>query len=221
MSDAPDFTGLRHAIQKVKKASVKLDHRKVHAEHRLKHVLEKLSHHHRHGVTAKQYACSRRKFAKARTWVKKVFGVVEEKEEKRESKVEFPRKWPKGAKVTPRIGRLPAWAEEQEEKKREGRHGKHHGEHKHHEHHGHGGHGRGGLRRLVKAVKEVQAVNKKLSAFERGFISEGGIPDREWYRHLGVAPGKWLVSLLFLDALVCRPNHVMLRRDTELLLCQL
>jgi N-acetylated-alpha-linked acidic dipeptidase len=24
------------------------------------------------------------------------------------------------------------------------------------------------------------------------FISEDGIKDREWYRHLGVAPGRWL-----------------------------
>lgn len=124
--------------------------------------------------------------------MKKVFGVIE-KEEKRETKAEFPRKWPKGARVTPRIGRLPAWAEEQDEKKKE-THGHHHGEHKHHEHQGHGGHGCGGLRRLMRAVKEVQDVNKKLSSFERGFISESGIPDREWYRHLGVAPGKWLVS---------------------------
>lgn len=39
-------------------------------------------------------------------------------------------------------------------------------------------------------------VNKKLIAFERGFISEDGIKDREWYRHLGVAPGKWLGHLV-------------------------
>jgi N-acetylated-alpha-linked acidic dipeptidase len=35
-------------------------------------------------------------------------------------------------------------------------------------------------------------VNRKLISFERGFIDEGGIKDREWYRHLAVAPGKWL-----------------------------
>ena len=45
---------------------------------------------------------------------------------------------------------------------------------------------------MVKAAKRVQAANAKLVAFERGFISEEGIKDREWYRHLGVAPGKWL-----------------------------
>ncbi|KAG9317382.1 hypothetical protein JVU11DRAFT_1581 [Chiua virens] len=47
-------------------------------------------------------------------------------------------------------------------------------------------------RRLLKAIKRVQAVNHKLVAFERGFISKEGIKDREWYKHLGVAPGKWL-----------------------------
>lgn len=40
----------------------------------------------------------------------------------------------------------------------------------------------------------MQDVNQKLVAFERGFISESGIAHREWYRHLVVAPGKWLVS---------------------------
>ncbi|KAF9269786.1 Zn-dependent exopeptidase [Marasmius fiardii PR-910] len=46
--------------------------------------------------------------------------------------------------------------------------------------------------RLIHAVKRVRAVNQKLIAFERGFISEAGLPGREWYRHLGVAPGLWL-----------------------------
>ncbi|KAH7911572.1 hypothetical protein BJ138DRAFT_1006369 [Hygrophoropsis aurantiaca] len=47
-------------------------------------------------------------------------------------------------------------------------------------------------RRLIKAIKRVQAVNYKLAKFERGFISQEGIKDREWYKHLAVAPGKWL-----------------------------
>jgi N-acetylated-alpha-linked acidic dipeptidase len=45
---------------------------------------------------------------------------------------------------------------------------------------------------FIRAAKRVVAANRKLIAFERGFISEEGIKDREWYRHLGVAPGKWL-----------------------------
>jgi N-acetylated-alpha-linked acidic dipeptidase len=45
---------------------------------------------------------------------------------------------------------------------------------------------------VFKAWKRVRSVNQKLRAFEQGLLSEEGIPDREWYRHLGVAPGKWL-----------------------------
>jgi len=48
------------------------------------------------------------------------------------------------------------------------------------------------LCKLIRAAKRLVAANKKLIMFERGFISEDGIKDREWYRHLGVAPGKWL-----------------------------
>ncbi|KAG2156266.1 hypothetical protein DEU56DRAFT_766277 [Suillus clintonianus] len=46
-------------------------------------------------------------------------------------------------------------------------------------------------RHLLEAIERVQAVNKILIAFERSFISKDGIKDREWYKHLGVAPGKW------------------------------
>lgn len=47
-------------------------------------------------------------------------------------------------------------------------------------------------KKLHEAVKRVHVANKKLAAFEKGLISEDGIKDREWYKHLGVAPGKWL-----------------------------
>ncbi|PPQ77354.1 hypothetical protein CVT25_010936 [Psilocybe cyanescens] len=48
------------------------------------------------------------------------------------------------------------------------------------------------LKRLRKLVRRIQTVNTKARTFERGFISEDGIKDREWYKHLAVAPGKWL-----------------------------
>ncbi|KAJ7653468.1 Zn-dependent exopeptidase [Mycena rosella] len=48
------------------------------------------------------------------------------------------------------------------------------------------------LARLKKAVRRIRAVNQKLVGFEKGFISKDGIPDREWYKHLAIAPGKWL-----------------------------
>ena len=54
------------------------------------------------------------------------------------------------------------------------------------------------IKKIMKAARRVQAVNKKLVAFERGFISEEGIKDREWFKHLGVAPGKWLGASSFL-----------------------
>lgn len=52
------------------------------------------------------------------------------------------------------------------------------------------------VRKLMKAAKRVRNANHKLAAFERGFISEGGIKDRVWYKHLGVAPGLWLGEFL-------------------------
>lgn len=47
------------------------------------------------------------------------------------------------------------------------------------------------IRDVMKAAQVVLAINAKLSSFERGFISEEGIKEREWYRNLIVAPGKW------------------------------
>ncbi|KAL0564093.1 Vacuolar protein sorting-associated protein 70, partial [Marasmius crinis-equi] len=45
---------------------------------------------------------------------------------------------------------------------------------------------------FLKAAKRLVRANRKIITFERGFLEEGGIKDREWYRHLGVAPDKWL-----------------------------
>jgi len=63
----------------------------------------------------------------------------------------------------------------------------------HHPHHGHGL----PLRKLRKLIRRIRTVNKKVSTFERGFISEEGIKDREWYKHLAVAPGMWLGQSAF------------------------
>lgn len=46
--------------------------------------------------------------------------------------------------------------------------------------------------RLLRVLKRAKAINRKLIAFERAFISKDGIKGREWFKHLGVAPGKWL-----------------------------
>ena len=50
--------------------------------------------------------------------------------------------------------------------------------------------------KLNAIARRIQTVNNRLIAFERGFISKDGIKDREWFRHLGVAPGKWLGKYL-------------------------
>ena len=51
---------------------------------------------------------------------------------------------------------------------------------------------KGRLCDLIKAAIRVKKVNQKLTMFERGFISEEGVKDREWFKHLGVAPGRYL-----------------------------
>ncbi|EIW82299.1 hypothetical protein CONPUDRAFT_164921 [Coniophora puteana RWD-64-598 SS2] len=52
--------------------------------------------------------------------------------------------------------------------------------------------GKGPLHDLIQAAKRVRKVNAKLAKFEQGFISEDGIRSRNWYKHLGVAPGRYL-----------------------------
>ncbi|EST04820.1 Protease-associated domain, PA [Kalmanozyma brasiliensis GHG001] len=59
---------------------------------------------------------------------------------------------------------------------------------KHQKHGKHGKHGK----EIWKALREVRATNKKLQTFEQGLISEEGLKGREWYKHLGTAPGRWL-----------------------------
>ncbi|KIK63268.1 hypothetical protein GYMLUDRAFT_222344 [Collybiopsis luxurians FD-317 M1] len=48
------------------------------------------------------------------------------------------------------------------------------------------------IHKLAKTVKRIRRVNQKLVAFERGFISEDGLSGREWYKHVGVSPGRYL-----------------------------
>ncbi|GAA5910552.1 hypothetical protein JCM8208_007640 [Rhodotorula glutinis] len=44
-----------------------------------------------------------------------------------------------------------------------------------------------------KAAHGLRKVNAALRGFEAGFLGdEKGLQGREWYRHLGVAPGRWL-----------------------------
>ena len=62
---------------------------------------------------------------------------------------------------------------------------------KHGRHHDH--HGKDKLEKQIwKVLLEVRKLNKKLQTFEQGMISNQGLKGREWYKHLGTAPGRWL-----------------------------
>ncbi|GAA5854899.1 hypothetical protein JCM9279_000191 [Rhodotorula babjevae] len=51
----------------------------------------------------------------------------------------------------------------------------------------------GDKRSAHKAAHSLRKVNAALRGFERGFLGdEEGLQGRTWYRHLGVAPGRWL-----------------------------
>jgi len=189
-----NFLGLRDSLTKLREASVRLDKEKAHAHWHLRKALWKL--HHRRAIHNKL----RRVFCKLR----RLFG--KECHRKHRDGHKHKHKHRHGhrhedevtpfvsaqlvrggdhAEFKPRIGRLPMWIKEQEEQT-------HGGSHHYHGHKPGSGHCRRGRGEVIRAAKHIRDINKRLSKFEQGFISEGGIKDREWYRHLGVAPGKWL-----------------------------
>ena len=97
--------------------------------------------------------------------------------------------------MQPRIGRAPAWAREQQDKDKHDdvvedfKHKHKNKKHKHKKRHW--GERRKLLKRLYRAAARVRCANAKLIGFERGLTIEDGLKGREWYKHLGVAPGKW------------------------------
>ncbi|KAJ7778391.1 hypothetical protein B0H16DRAFT_1711897 [Mycena metata] len=165
LETAMDFSALRHTINELTAASIELDVEKVAAEKEFTKLLGQLPKFpRRHG--------RRRGFTVHLVhFIKRVFGVA-------------PRNWHRGGMHIPA-----AWEEyldaqffterkdtDEEEGTVETPH----------------------LPRVppifkfIRAAKRVTKVNKKLAAFERGFLSEEGIKGREWYRHMVVAPGRWL-----------------------------
>jgi len=166
-----DFSSLKESIANLQAASADLDEEKEKAEHELKCLLKKWQ----------KKRSIHHKLKKALCKLKKALGKKchDHKKERKDTILRLARGG-KFVEFRPRVGRLPGWMKEQADRKEN-------------EGHGNSDHPRHfPSRKFVRAVKRVQAVNKKLSTFERGFISEGGIKDREWFRHLGVAPGKWL-----------------------------
>lgn len=161
--DSPDFSGLRDTIRKLQIASSDLDSEKSKAEKDFKKFLKKLRHLH-HGKCLRRSGNLRR----VADWIKGVFGVPPPTDHELKQLGMRANAWQEYLDPAVSIDEVDA------------------------EEHGHPHRLPFPVRRLIKAAKRVSSVNKKLIAFERGFISEGGIKDREWYKHLGVAPGKWL-----------------------------
>ncbi|PWN53362.1 Zn-dependent exopeptidase [Violaceomyces palustris] len=55
-----------------------------------------------------------------------------------------------------------------------------------------GHYGKDPRQKIRKLLVKVRQVNKVLREFEQGFIDKKGLVGREWYKHIGVAPGRWL-----------------------------
>ena len=169
---------MHHSIKSLKKASLALDKEKEDAEKHLRKIIKEI-------VRRK---IIRRKVDQALCRIKKIFGKKchgHENHHHNEHRAAFTDVLAEhGFEHEPRVGRAPVWV-------REHRDGHAHGGAKcQMKKHGH--HKKKSFKKLRKAVKRVRKANEKLVAFERGFISKDGIKDREWYKHLAVAPGKWL-----------------------------
>ena len=198
-----NFAPLRAAIRSLQFASLKLDAEKFAAERVLEHQLSKWRKDHPRELRRKD-GCMKRFIHHLKslfTW------------KSHDDPVSM--STPANGRPQPSIDRTPAWIKERPEKT--GTDGKNHGsDHEVNVKSGiwphlplpkrpHWPHRkpRGLPPKLIKAAKAVRKINKKLASFESGFIHEGGIKDREWYRHLGVAPGKWLGrTLLSIDVWV-------------------
>ncbi|KZT29237.1 Zn-dependent exopeptidase [Neolentinus lepideus HHB14362 ss-1] len=176
-----NLSPLRQSIKALEKASVELDTEKLHAEYDLKRAIEKL----------KKKDAIRRKVRKAVCTIRKHLGRPCEHDEKLNKEacavklIKTPEIVGKnGPVVKPRFGRAIGMMRERQAEACRAKRQQSPSEmplllaHP--------------SRQLLRAVKRVREANKKLVAFERGLISEDGIKDREWYKHLGVAPGKWL-----------------------------
>lgn len=186
-----DFSDLRSGIKKLQKASTALDEEKVDAEKELRKIIRKLRKpYHKHGGLFCKLPKALRKFLKNHGIGKHKKCQCSKHSSEDNGDIHIHKN---ERQLKPRVGRYPAWRKEQLEKELgneehvnlltpPGNRKPHPPIHAKPEL----------IKKLIKAAKRVRKVNQKLVTFERGFISEEGIKDREWYRHLGVAPGKWL-----------------------------
>lgn len=195
-SAALNFAPLRAAIRSLQFASLKLDSEKFAAERILDQQLRKWRKHHRHQHKRKN-SCMKR-------FIRRLKGLFTE--ENYDAPVSTPTF--ANGKPQPRVGMAPAWNKDRLEEV--GVDGADHGNDREVNAedvkwpqlprpkipHWPPRKPRHLPPKFLKAIKAVRSINQKLASFERGFIHEGGIKDREWYRHLGVAPGKWLGKTL-------------------------
>lgn len=189
-----DFSELRQSISSLQEASSSLDHEKHSAERQLRKILHKILKHrqrsHGLGYYLSENLCS---LKRALIKVAKSLGFGS-KCSTRDAVKEKISGMEASDRLAPREGRALGMIKEAKRKAEKEVNDRIYGQgHKHEKgHHGHHSPNKWLMKKLAKAVKRVQAANKKLISFERGFIHEDGLKDREWYRHLGVAPGKWL-----------------------------
>ena len=189
MGSQVDFHALRLSFSELREASLELDKEKARAHWQLKKALWKFRH--RRAIRHRL----RKIYCKVRRWFGKRCHNKHRHEHEHDSAPVVPPKIVQAGgrmEFKPRIGRLPGWIKEQGEQVAE-----HYGSHRDSGRRPGPGRCEHGLREVIHAAKHVRDVNKRLSKFEQGFISEDGIKDREWYRHLGVAPGKWLGTCWF------------------------
>ncbi|KAG8908851.1 hypothetical protein FRB99_003091, partial [Tulasnella sp. 403] len=157
-----DLVPLERSIRSLQRSSVKLDRSRRRALRKLEKALKHLRPSQELFFHAFEMSrCSKRRWSTLRTWIKRVFGVP--------TTVEAPGhalydEVSARASIEPYQGAAPDADIS-----------------KHHK----------ALRRAERALSVIRNLNKKLSSFERGFISKEGIKDREWYRNVVVAPGKW------------------------------
>ncbi|KAI0268104.1 hypothetical protein BC834DRAFT_952323 [Gloeopeniophorella convolvens] len=208
-SASPNLVPLRAAIKSLQFASLELDVEKVVAERVLKRYLrrwQKGGHHHGHHRKPKHGGKD--------SFLHRCINMFRKEEAPPAPSVPT---LANGHPLRPRVGRAPAWIKEQQEQDSDNQfiHNEEddldslddqewptfphkpkdpHRPHWPRPHWPHWPHPKPHHPppHFIKAVKAVRKINQKLASFERGFIHEDGIKDREWYRHLGVAPGKWL-----------------------------
>lgn len=171
------LSSLRKTIHKVQESSLKLDAEKAEAEEEFKKLLKRIRFPGRRGARH-----SRRRIGslrRAADWVKSIFGVSPPTEEElQQLSLRSADSWQEYLEYASIID-VEEWYNLDDIEDENAWHGLPFP-----------------IRKFIKAAKRVAKANKKLIAFERGFISEGGIKEREWYKHLGVAPGKWLGRFL-------------------------